>query len=109
MKIGGIVWYATEKIYIKALAIFEDAFNMPTTYVDWMEQVKEITEKAQSDGWVIIRAEFDPDTFPAWCKSRGLNVDAKARVAFGNEAAAEHLRTGRGKIIDFGILNTVHW
>lgn len=105
-KVGGVVWYTTETDYFRALAVFEDALNMPATYDDWMGQVEQLIEYAKRDGWVLVRAELDPNTFPGWCKSRGLNVDAKARVAFGNEAAAEHLRTGSGKIIDLEV--TVH-
>jgi len=99
-KIAGIVWYNNEIIYRRALAIFEDAFNMPATYEDWKVGVKRIAEKYKSDGWILVRAELDPDAFPNWCKSRGLNVDTKARVTFGDEAAARYLKTGEGNFVD---------
>lgn len=99
-KIAGIVWYNDEGVYRRALAIFTDAFNMPSSYEDWMIGVAKIAKDMKRDGWVLVRAELDPETFPGWCKTRGLNVDAKARGELGNDAAAEYLRTGKGVIID---------
>jgi len=99
-KIAGVVWYSDEVVYCRALAIFADAFNMPRTYEDWVIGVAKIAKDMKRDGWVLVRAELDPETFPAWCKSRGLKIEAKARGDFGNEAADEYLRTGKGVIID---------
>jgi len=100
-KIAGIVWYNNEVIYRRALAIFEDAFDMPSTYEDWKVEITKTAKKFKRDGWVLIRAELEPETFVTWCKARGLKIDAKARVTFGDETAQEYLRSGRGTIIDF--------
>jgi len=99
-KIAGIVWYKTERNYINACRIFADAFNMPNTYMDWLIQVKKRAKEVQRDGWVLVRAELDPETFPDWCKARGLNVDSKARSLFGNEAASEYLKNGTGQLLE---------
>ena len=98
-KIAGIVWYNDEVVYRRALAIFTDAFNMPSSYEDWLIGVKDTAKEMKRAGWILVRAELDPETFPGWCKARSLNIDAKARGDFGNEVAAEYLRTGKGTII----------
>ncbi len=99
-KIAGVVWYENEIVYRRAVALFDDALDMPPTYEDWLFRVKQTVEQLEHAGWTLIRAELDPETFPGWCKARGLNVDAQARTAFGDAAAAEWLRgeRGRGKI-----------
>lgn len=99
-KIAGIFWYNDEIAYRQARSIFKDAFNMPDTYKDWKAGVKTLSEKFKREGWTLVRAEFNPDTFPAWCEERGLNIDAKARMSFGDYVAGEYLRTGKGVIID---------
>ena len=38
---------------------------------------------------------ISPDTFPAWCRSRGLKLNAEARIMFANAVAARR-RTSSG-------------
>jgi hypothetical protein len=50
-------------------------------------------DKLTAEGHVVIKANIDPGTFPLWRRDRGLKMNAQARMAFGNECAAEHCRS----------------
>jgi hypothetical protein len=34
------------------------------------------------EGFNIVKVYIDPETFPAWCKKNGLEMDAKARAQY---------------------------
>jgi hypothetical protein len=40
------------------------------------------------EGFLLVKAYIDPDTFPEWCRSHGMEMDAKARVNFAQDYAA---------------------
>jgi hypothetical protein len=88
----GIAWYRKEN-WEKLLEIFEDAHVLPSTYNQWLKQAEDILRREESLGRIVEKAYIDPETFPAWCRERGLNVDAKARMEFGNDfVARKYLR-----------------
>ena len=91
-QVVGVIWYKSKEDFLKARAIFTDAFLLPDTYEDFIIRFSEIMTGAEAKGFKVVKAEFDPITFPAWCKERSLNVDAQGRAAFAHEKAIETLK-----------------
>lgn len=85
MKIG-IAWYR-ESDYPRILEIMEDADRLPETFAEWEKAARNGEREGQAKGLTVVRAIIDPQTFPAWCRARGLNVNANGRMAFANAAA----------------------
>jgi len=86
VKAVGVAWYRQED-YAKIRSIMEDHRKLPPTYKQWLKKANKAVESSRAEGLLVEKAYIDPETFPAWCKSRGLNVDAKGRMDFASEAA----------------------
>jgi hypothetical protein len=82
----GIPWYRRED-YARILAVMTDANLLPRTHEQWLRKAEDVERRCKGQGMTVVRAVIDPDTFPDWCRTRGLNVDAKARTEFANEHA----------------------
>jgi hypothetical protein len=85
----GVSWYRKDD-YDVLRGLFEDGHNLPLTYEAWEQQANAFSSRMASRGVVIIKAYIEPKTFPAWCQSRGLNIDAKARQQFATEFARKY-------------------
>jgi hypothetical protein len=72
--------------------MFTDSNKLAGTFESWIKSAQTGFDKLTSAGHVVIKAHIDPDTFPEWCRVHGLEMNADARMAFGNECAAEHYR-----------------
>lgn len=81
---AGIPWYRRED-YSRIMAIMEDAHQLPDTWEEWFKKAKYLRDDMRRQGVLIQQVTIDPDTFPGWCKARGLHVNAQARMAFANE------------------------
>lgn len=86
VQILGIGWYR-EGDYPEILRIMDDAHVLPHTHREWRQQAERLECEYVRKGIYVVRAMIDPKMFPQWCRLRGLNVDAEARVAFANEEA----------------------
>lgn len=82
----GIAWYRREH-YNAVLRIMADREQFASRYEKWLYEAERGEKRLARNGHVIIRAYIDPETFPDWCRARGLNIDAEARKAFANEVA----------------------
>lgn len=91
IRAAGISWF-DEKDYLRARRIMADAHVLPLTFADWKQKAERQQAKFEAEGWVVYRAVIDPETFPRWCAERGLNVDAKARMAFANDYALRRIQ-----------------
>jgi hypothetical protein len=91
IRAAGISWFRKED-YPRILKMMIDSHVLPPTYSAWKKKAEAQESKWQADGVTIFRAIIDPDEFPAWCRSRGLNVDAKGRMAFASEFAMEKVK-----------------
>jgi hypothetical protein len=96
----GIAWFKDELTYNKALAIFIDPKNMPSTYEDWQTLVKRQCKEIKDAGNIAIRADIDPETFIDWCNVRGFPANSQGRTAFVNYIELEYQKTGKGMIIE---------
>jgi hypothetical protein len=83
----GIAWIRKED-YAAVRAIMIDGHNLPETYEKWRYTADKTAAKMAAQGHQVIRAIIDPTEFPIWCQSKGLNIDANGRTAFGAEQAA---------------------
>jgi hypothetical protein len=83
----GIAWYKSED-YERLKGLFVDGDNLPTTYKEWLNSAERLVKQLARDGQAFQKVYIDPETFPAWCAARGLDVSAKARSQFSAESAA---------------------
>ena len=98
--IVGIAWFKDEATYRRALKIFTDPKNMPASFEDWKALVGKECELIKSSGDVALRADIDPETFAAWCASRGYVANSQGRIAFVNHVVIEYQKTGKGILIE---------
>lgn len=89
----GIPWYRRED-YPRILRIMRDRKVLPPTYDAWLVKAKQVVEDYKRKGSVTFEAYIDPDTFPDWCRSRGLHVDAGARMEYANLVAMQRYQSG---------------
>jgi len=86
----GMVWYRAED-YSAILRIMSDRNKLPAQYAIWRMQAESLEKKLRREGHIIFRAYIDPETFPEWCRSRGLNIDAEARNQFAALVAKDNV------------------
>ena len=85
MKISiiGIPWY-TQRDWPRIREIMIDPDSLPPTYEKWLYRANKIVQNATHKGIVVYKVQIDPKAFPAWCRSRGLNIDGNARTEFAD-------------------------
>ncbi len=93
VQIAGMVWYS-EAEYPKVLATMKDAHLLPRTFADWLRKAEQGEALQQAQGVLTFRVLIELDAFVAYCNRLGLEVDAKARTRFANEAAIDAYRKG---------------
>lgn len=86
VQVVGIGWYRREH-YAALKKIFVDGHKLPGTYDEWLKQAERLAAHLTGEGKTVVKAYIDPEHFPAWCKAKGLDIDAKARMEWGNETA----------------------
>jgi hypothetical protein len=77
----GICWYRPED-YARLMAMFTDRQRLADTYEEWLKEAKKVSGTLTLEGFNIVKVYIDPETFPAWCKKNGLEMDAKARAQY---------------------------
>jgi hypothetical protein len=84
----GMAWYRLED-YSAILSIMTDSAKLPRTFHEWRMKAETGEKKLRKEGHIVMRVFIDPKTFPDWCNSRGLNIDAQARIQFASLAVKE--------------------
>ena len=92
----GMVWYRLED-YDAIRGIMADGHKLPATFSEWRMKAETGEKKLRRDRKIVVRAYIDPETFPDWCRARGLNVDAKARMEFANGIAYDTVMRSQGE------------
>lgn len=87
----GMGWYSREN-YARILAVMADAHVLPSTFDEWIKKAEAGEQSLSAQDRIVHRVDIDPDQFLAWCTSRNVDADAKARMAFSNEAVIRKLR-----------------
>lgn len=92
----GFVWY-TRDDYPAARALMVDGEKLPKTFDDFERlATKGFTQSAQQ-GHIPIKAHIQSAHFAAWCRQRGIDANADARLSFANEAALDaHRKRSQG-------------
>ncbi len=80
-EIIGLAWYAPEH-YDAIRRVMADGDNLPDTFVEWRLKATGYEEAMQREGKTVVRVLIDPESFTDWCRAKGLNVDAKARMLY---------------------------
>lgn len=83
-----MAWYKSEEDYERLKSIFSDSSKLPSSYKDWLNSAETGFRELTSKGRTVERVYLDPNTFPDWCRSHNLKIDAQARMEFANEFVA---------------------
>lgn len=97
IQITGMVWYKPEH-YDAVLRIMSDGKQLPRTFHEWRMKAESGEKMRRRNGEIVVRAFIDPETFPDWCRARGLNIDAKARNLFAATVAKETAERSHGEV-----------
>ena len=89
IRVAGMVWYRPED-YDAAILIMADRHKLTDPFHIWRMKAETGEKKMRRDGYTTVRAYIDPETFPDWCRSRGLEINAQARMEYANLIAKEH-------------------
>lgn len=95
MQIVGMVWYRAED-YDAIRRIMADGHKLPATFDEWRPKAEAGEQRLRVEGKTVFRAFVDPETFPDWCRTRGLDIDAKARNLFAGQIAYQLATGGHG-------------
>lgn len=79
----GVPWYHPEEFH-SVVSLFSDAHKLSSTYQDWLKLAEKTVQQIQASGKIAEKVYLDTVIFPAWCKDRGMDIDAKGRLAFAN-------------------------
>jgi len=83
----GIAWYSRQD-YQRALEMMDDADQLPGTFDQWLKRAEATEQEMKRAGHVTVRTIIKPEEFTAWCRAKGLKLDAKARSQWSSEFAS---------------------
>jgi len=84
----GITWYRREEDFLRLKAMSNDSEELEDTYDEWLENAKNVLGSLTLQGLNVVKVYLDPETFPAWCKAKGYEMDATARSRYATDFAA---------------------
>ena len=84
--IQAMVWYKEED-WKQLRRILPDSYLLPKKYKDWLARAEAKEKEVRGRGNVVIKVFIDPETFPAWCKKKGREMDAESRTLMAIEVA----------------------
>jgi hypothetical protein len=77
----GIAWFRLEQ-WSRLLEISEDREDLEETFAEWESLAEEKLRDLRAQGLDAEKVTIDLEELLAWCKSRGLSVDARARSQY---------------------------
>lgn len=84
--VQAMVWYREED-WARLKEIFADGDLLPKSYADWLVRAEKMKKEAEAAGDAVIKVFIDPETFPAWCESKGIAMNSEARSQLAIEVA----------------------
>ena len=84
--VQAMVWYKKED-WQQLKEMFVDGDMLPKSYEDWEKRAEEMKNKAQAEGDAVIKVYIDPQTFPEWCRKKGVEMNGEARSQLAIEVA----------------------
>jgi len=82
----GLAWYRQED-FARIKAMMSDAGKLHDTWADWHAAAQQTEDAYRGMGYTVVRALLIPEDFMAFCRLRGLDVNAQARTEFANSVA----------------------
>ena len=67
------------------LSIIDDRQNMHDTWDEWHEAYLKLKNHVISEGFEVIEIEVNLNEMAAYCSSKGIKIDGKARSQFVQE------------------------
>ena len=86
--IQAMVWYKEED-WDTLMELFPDSHLLPPSYEDWIGRAEEMKTKVEASGDVVIKVFIDPETFPAWCKEQGKEMNSESRAELAIRVAQQ--------------------
>ncbi len=83
-----MVWYKEED-WDTLMDLFPDRHLLPPSYADWLGRAEEMVKKLEGSGDVVMKVFIDPETFPAWCKEQGKEMNSEARAELAIQVAQQ--------------------
>lgn len=77
----GVAWYRQEQ-WPRLLEISADRDKLEGSYDEWLANVSKTMELLRLKGVNPVKVDIDTEELLAWCRSRNLPVDAKARTQY---------------------------
>ncbi|UXY13840.1 hypothetical protein N8I74_10950 [Chitiniphilus purpureus] len=96
VQIAGISWYKREN-FDRLRAMFKDGHKLHDTYDEWLAAAESGRKELEKRGVRVICVDVDPNEFPAWCASQGLELNAAARNRFASERAYQFVMGEMGE------------
>ena len=62
-----------------------DPNGLQASFDEWLRDAERITKEFERDGGIVERVVIDPDQLVTWCRSRGCDVNSRARAQFAIE------------------------
>ncbi len=84
--IQAMVWYKEED-WDTLMELFSDSHLLPKSYQEWLLRAEEMKKKVEGGGDLVMKVFIDPETFPAWCREKGRDMDSNARTELAIEMA----------------------
>ncbi len=84
--IQALVWYK-EDDWARLKEMFTDGHMLPVTYDDWLKRAEAMLEEISGQGDIGMKVYIDPETFPAWCKEKGVEMNGESRSQMAIEVA----------------------
>ena len=86
--IQAMVWYKKED-WDTLMDLFPDSHLLPPSYENWLGRAEEMKTQVEASGDVVIKVFIDPETFPAWCKEQGKEMDSESRAELAIQVAQQ--------------------
>jgi hypothetical protein len=83
-EIIAMTWYRRED-WERLCAVLADADRLPASYEQWLARADAQRREYERGGVAVEKVTIDPESFPLWCRERGLKPDAEARARFAND------------------------
>jgi len=86
--IQAMVWYKEED-WDRLMELFPDNHLLPPTFKDWLGRAEQMKTQVEAAGDVVMKVFIDPETFPAWCKEQGKEMNSEARAELAIQVAQQ--------------------
>ena len=97
VQIVGMAWFKPEN-FVRLRAMFEDGDKLHRTYDEWLRAAETGRKAQEVKGLRVVCVDIDPNDFPKWCKAKGMNLNANARMQYASLIAHKTLLSVQGPV-----------